>query len=467
MEPVSLAQIATSTRGTLVGTCDPDLTVTGITIDSRTVQENELFCAIPGESHDGHQFIAEAEFRGAGCCLVQRGISSQGEGPRIEVDNTRQALLDLAAWYRLQRDAMVIGVTGSVGKTTTREMVHSALSEGYEGIRSEKNYNNELGLPLTLLNLSRRHEYVVLEMGARRLGDIRLLAEIAQPEIGIITAIAPAHLETFGSLKGVLQAKGELFEALPKSGLAILAGDDELTRTLAQRAACKVILVGQGSHNQIKATQIEVGLEQLRFKVGSVKYEVPVTGRHYLTSALAAIAVAKEIGLANDAIQRGLRSFVPVDGRCQIEYLGSWTLINDTYNSSPASMIAACQMLAELPFGRKRIMVTGDMLELGDESPQFHYHIGEQVAHSQIDCLIAFGPQADDIVSGALGAGLTPDRIATCRELDALLTVLDCWLEHDSAVLVKGSRGMRMERICEWIRQQALVNTPPHWKAVA
>ncbi len=426
-----------------------------IVTDSRAVTPGSVFWALCGENQDGHDFVADAEARGAACCVVNRGQPIDSLGPLVEVEHTLQALADFAGWYRLQRDALIVGVTGSVGKTTTREMIYSTLNMGYDGLRSEKNFNNEIGLPLTLLQISRNHEFAVLELGARRIGDIRKLAEIAQPEIGVITAISPCHLETFGSMAGILQGKGELFEALPKSGFAVLAGDDELTRSLAKRAACKVILVGQGSHNQIRATNVEMNLNRLKFKVGGTNYEVPVTGRHYLVSALAAIAVGREIGLETEAIVRGLKSFVPVDSRCEVEQLGDLTLINDTYNASPASMQAACQLLADWKTGQRRVLVAGDMLELGSESDAYHQHVGTYAAQARIDCVVAFGPHADRIAAGAIEAGFPRHGIATCREMDTVFAVLDCWLDADSTVLVKGSRGMKMERVVDWVRQRS------------
>lgn len=455
MESVSLAQLLDATRGHPVRMTDGEFAFCELTTDSRTVTPGCVFWALVGENQDGHQFVQDAEARGAACCVVNRGQEINSNGALIEVDDTLVALADFAGWFRLQRDALVIGVTGSVGKTTTREMIYAVLDTCHNGIRSQKNYNNEIGLPLTLLQLTRGHDFAVLELGARRIGDIRKLAEIAQPEIGVITAITPVHLETFGSIHGILQGKGELLESLPKSGFAVIPGDDELTRTLAKRAACRVTMVGQGPHNQIKATHVEVGVNRLKFKVGNTNYEVPVTGRHYLTSALAAIAVGREIGLETEAIVRGLKSFVPVDGRCEVEQLGPWTLINDTYNASPASMQAACQLLADWQTGHQRILVAGDMFELGESAESYHQQIGLHAAQAKLDYLLALGPQADAVAAGAVAAGFPRHGIATCREIDTLLAVLDCCLDRDATVLVKGSRGMRMERVVDWLRTRA------------
>lgn len=459
MEPVSYFQLISATRGTAHGLPDPDDQFNRVTIDSRQVEPGDVFWAIVGEQHDGHDFIAEAEARGAACCIVNAGQPHAGQGPQIAVGDTLQALADFAGWYRLQRDALVIGVTGSVGKTTTREMIYAALSEEHQGICSEKNYNNEVGLPLTLLRLENEHTFAVLELGARKIGDIRKLVEIAQPEIGVITAIAPCHLETFGSLQGILQAKGELFEALPKSGFAILPGDFEVTRSLKSRAACPVIMVGAQSQNQLKATNVEVGLQKLRFKVGNQQYEIAVTGRHYLGPALCAIAVAREIGMKADDIARGLKSFKPVEGRCHVDVLGPWLVIDDTYNASPAAMQAACELLSDLKPAdwtlSRRILVVGDMLELGPDSATYHREVGMCAAGSGVDFLLAVGQHAGDVVAGALSAGASKYSVAEFRDVESLCAILDCCLEPSSAVLVKGSRGMKMERVIEWIKKRA------------
>lgn len=464
MEPVSFQQLLTATRGNSHRLADPDETFRRVVIDSRQVEPGDVFWAIPGEQHDGHDFIAEAESRGAVCCVVNDGQPHAAQGPVVAVQHTLQALADFAAWYRLQRDALVIGVTGSVGKTTTREMIYAALSADYQGVRSEKNYNNEVGLPLTLLRMENEHAFAVIELGARKIGDVRKLVEIAQPEIGVITAIAPCHLETFGSLEGILQAKGELFEALPKSGFAVLPGDAEVTRNLKKRAACPVILVGSQPQNQLKATNVEVGLNRLRFKVGNQQFEVPVTGRHYLAPALCAIAVAKEIGMKMDDISRGLKTFTPVEGRCQVEVLGSWLMIDDTYNASPASMHAACELLSDLKPAEwtlsRRILVVGDMLELGTDAAEYHREVGAAAAAGGVDFLLAVGDHAEEVIAGALAAGASKHRLGVFRDMEPLCAILACCLESEAAVLVKGSRGMRMERVVEWLRNQAADEAP-------
>jgi UDP-N-acetylmuramoyl-tripeptide--D-alanyl-D-alanine ligase len=283
---------------------------------------------------------------------------------------------------------------------------------------------------------------------------MRELAEFASPEVGVVTAVGLAHFEKFGGEQQIVQAKGELVEALPASGFAVLAGDDPRVRGMAGRAKCRTLFVGEGPDNNVRATDIEAVPDRLGFRVDGQRFEVPVTGRHHLTAALSAIAVAREAGLPADLIAEGLRTFAPVAGRCRVERIGPWTVIDDTYNASPDSMRAACEVLRTWTGTGRKILVAGDMLELGKWTVASHVELGRTVAHAGIDCLLAYGDQAGHVVRGARTAGMDGHRLAECESFEALLTVLDCWLEPETVVLVKGSRGMRMERVIEWLRER-------------
>jgi len=425
-----------------------------VSVDSRTLQAGDLFWALRGTKHDGHDYVADAVRRGAVACVVERTRAPQLTGPLVIVDDTLHALADFARWHRHQREALIIGVTGSVGKTTTREMIHTVLSVRHRGFRSQRNFNNEIGLPLSLLELGAADEFGVFEMGAARIGDIRQLCEIACPEIGVITRIGKAHLQTFGSLEAVYQGKGELLDALPVRGFAVVGGDDQLLRARAAAAACPVIFVGENPGNQVRATDIDFRPGSLRFAVDRRTYELPVPARHYLTSALCALAVAREIGMEPGAIAEGFSRFIGQPGRCMVEQTGTCTIIDDTYNANPLSMQAACLCLRDWPGQGHKLLIVGDMLELGSETQKSHQELGACVAATSVDRLLAFGENAGDVSQGALHAGMQPHLVANCRELDSLLTVLDCWLEPGDVVLVKGSRGMRMERVVQWLKQR-------------
>lgn len=453
MEPVLFTDLISVTRGDARGLSGAAPAVRRISIDSRTLQQGDLYWALSGKNHDGHDFVDAARRRGAIACVVARSWAGKADGNLVAVDDTLAALADFARWYRLQRETMVIGVTGSVGKTTTREMIHAVLSARHAGKQSQQNYNNEVGLPLSLLDLGNDDEFGVLEMGASRIGDIEQLCGIACPEVGVLTRIGPAHLESFGSLDNIYQAKGELLEALPAGGFAVVPGDDERMRHMARRAKCPVIHVGESSGNTIRARNVNFTPERLQFQIDQCVYELAVPARHFLTAALCAVGVAKEIGMEESAIAEGLRKFAAAPGRCRVEQIGNWTLIDDTYNASPLSMQAACLCLRDWPAAGNRLLVAGDMLELGHDSARCHEELGACIAETRIDRLLAFGGHADHVAQGALRAGMKSHTIADCHDLDSLLTVLDCWLAPGDVILVKGSRGMRMERVIQWLRQ--------------
>lgn len=474
MEPVQLSDLINATRGIPTGREETAQAIRRISIDSRQVQEGDLFWALEGQRHNGHDYVETAFRKGAIGCVVNRqevgriGDSAK-DGIVVRVDDTLHALQNFAHWYRMQRETMVIGVTGSVGKTTTREMIYSVLSASHCGTRSQRNFNNEVGLPLSLLDLRSEHEFGVIEMGAAHVGDIRALCEIACPEAGVITRIGPAHLESFGSLDNIYQGKGELLESIPAHGFAVVSGDDEHMREMARRATCSVVLVGETAGNHLRATEVDFQPGRLRFTADRKKYELAVPARHYLTSALCALGVAREIGMDAGSIAEGFRKFAGAPGRCNVEQVGPWTVIDDTYNASPLSMQAACLCLRDWPAHGNRLLIAGDMLELGTETGRCHEELGACAAGTRIDRLLAFGEQADRVAGGALRAGMAPHTIADCHDLDALLTVLDCWLAPGDVILVKGSRGMRMERIVSWLKQQGAgqAQSPMMSRAVA
>lgn len=467
MHSVSLHSLATAIRGEIVGSAGGDTTFTRVEIDSRCVRPGDVFWALRGEHHDGHSFLVEARHHGAGLAVVQRDRLAQAQEvwktgsahglvpPLIVVDDTLAALADFARWYRSQQEGLVVGVTGSFGKTTTREMIHAVLSAAHPGVRSLKNFNNHIGLPLSLLELDQRHEFAVLEMGASAVGEIAMLAEIAKPEVGVITGIGLAHVAGFGSPERIVLGKGELLEALPPSGFAILPGDDPITRGMASRARCPVLFVGEAENNDVRATHVRVANQRLTFAVDRAEYEVPVTGRHFLRASLTALAIAREFGLSSTQIAAGFENFQAVSGRCQVHSIGPWTVIDDTYNANPASMRAACETLRDWHGANKRLLIVGDMLELGAHAEQAHAEVGRTAAEARIDGLLVFGQHAEHVIRGALDGGLHPSRLAQCDHLEILLTVLDCVLEPSDVLLVKGSRGMRMERAIGWLREKA------------
>ncbi|WP_437206023.1 UDP-N-acetylmuramoyl-tripeptide--D-alanyl-D-alanine ligase [Planctomicrobium sp. SH664] len=447
MQPISFHELIAATGGIPVGIDRLDETVGRVEIDSRRVRPGDLFFAMTGKKQDGHKYVKAAFSAGAVAAVVDAAKANKVQGPRIEVENTLEALWKLSNWYRRQFETLVIGITGSVGKTTTRRMIASVLSGRFPGSESPHNYNNEFGVPLSLLQIEPQHEFAVIEMGASKTGDIETLAAIAQPEVGALTAIAPAHLDEFGSLDNIVRTKAELIEALPESGFAVLNGDDKHLVQMSLKAACPVILVGEREHNHLRATDVVARNESLEFNVGSTRFVVPVSGRQNLTAALIAIAIGRQIDLNDLQIAEGLQTFTPAPGRSQLLRIGSWTVIDDTYNASPASMSAACQTLKGWQTTGKRIFVAGDMLTLGDWTQDFHRLLGEELYRSKFDRMIAVGSQAAVVAGSARKLGMDAGCLGACRDHDLALMLLDCWLEPGDVVLVKGSRDMKMEAV--------------------
>lgn len=463
MHPLPLNTLLSAVGGEAIGFGRGQVMIERITTDSRSVAPGDLFWALRGERLDGHDFIDQALRSGAAGAVVTRAWREQHRRTAsrcIVVDDTLQALWNLAAWHRSRTDALVVGVTGSVGKTTTRQMLHGVLAAKHRGVQSPYNFNNRFGVPLSLLELSPEDEFAVLEAGASHVGEIGQLAQLMQPEVGVITAIAPAHLEGFGSLEDICRAKGELLEALPSTGFAVLNGDDPLVRRLGRRASCRVILVGESIHNDLVASRVRVNDRRLRFRVGDAEFQVPAVGRHHLTAALLSLAVAREIDLSDAEIAAGLRDFQPAPGRCQKLAIGPWTVIDDTYNANPGSVLAACAALRDWESGRQKILVLGDMLELGPHARTFHEQIGEVAAELQFDRVIAVGSQAAAVAGTAKQHGMDAGCLGACGDLDTALLLLDLWLEPGDVVLVKGSRGMRMERVIDHLQARGAAASP-------
>jgi UDP-N-acetylmuramoyl-tripeptide--D-alanyl-D-alanine ligase len=462
----SLNQIATATGGTIVraeGVADRPLR---IVTDSREASSDTIFWALHGTAHDGHEFVETAVANGAAACLVSSTWSTDKEqnnlGPVVEVADTLQALSNLASWNRQRWPVRVVGITGSFGKTTTREMVHAVLSQKFKTLRSPKNFNNQFGVPLTLLQLGSHHDIAVVELGASACGEIRRLAQIAQPDTGIITGTGFAHAAQFGGHRAVIRAKGELAEAIPGRGLLLLCGDEESAETHANRAVCRVVRVGTGTAtgadkeaiNDMIATEVVQSEDKLRVTIGDAVFEVTASGRHFARSVLFAVAVARDLGMTNDEIQLGLNNFESVAGRCEIRHLPNCTVIDDCYNSSPEAMQAAIAVLAGRDTSGKRILVTGDMLLLGEHASKCHRDIGVTAAASGIDHIFAVGRFANDVVAGAVEAGFDTERATAHVKLEQLLKQLSAVLSDGDVILVKGSRATHMERVVDWLETQ-------------
>jgi UDP-N-acetylmuramoyl-tripeptide--D-alanyl-D-alanine ligase len=426
-----------------------------VVTDSRQVQRSDVFWGLAGTRFDGANFAEQAYDRGAAGAVVGSRYVQPAPGCwSLEVPDAHEALVRLACWNRQRMSGTVVAVTGSVGKTTTRQMIHTVLGSRLSGSTSPRNFNNHVGLPLSMLGMEPEHDYCVLELGASAAGEIGKLAALCQPSIGVLTRVGDAHLGTFGSVEAVAEAKAELLAALPPDGWAVLAGDDAQLRRVASGAKSKIVWCGRSLDNDLVATNVESRQGQLSFTLDGMPMCVNVWGRHHLIGALSAVAVGRIFGLNDREIARALAEFEPPPMRCQITRVAGATIIDDTYNASPVAMRAALELLRDFDAPGRRIVVCGDMRELGDASEELHRSLGDQVVTlCGADLLVACGDFAEDVVAGARAAGMPRARSMACRELDEFLARGDVSLRAGDVVLVKGSRAMAMERLVQSLQE--------------
>jgi len=437
---MALSTIAVWTGGRLLA---GDAKVTGVAIDTRKLKPGDLFVAIKGERADGHDYLAEAIECGAVAAMVTRRVDS--ELPQVLVNDAELALGDLASAVRAQRDVRVVGITGSNGKTTVKTLVAAILSRHGRTHVSSGNYNNELGLPLSLLAMPADTEYAVFEMGAGKPGDIAYLAAIARPDIGLVTLIAPAHLERMGSIEGVAETKGALYQALPVDGIAIINADDAFASFFGGLAATRQVLrFGLDHPADIGADIVEQRVDGSRFVLstpqGDAEVNLPLPGRHNIGNALAAAAVALALHVPLDTIVAGLEQAAGVSGRLRREVAaGGWTVIDDSYNANPSSMAAAIDTL--LLADGERWLVLGDMAELGADARALHAGIGALARERGVERLFAVGPLgAATVAAFGVGAEHFNDK-------PALIAALQEHLHRGVTCLVKGSRSAGMEQV--------------------
>lgn len=432
--------------------------VARINTDSRRIERGDCFLALPGERFDGHDFVSEAARQGAAAVVVQAGrVPTLPEACAVlVVDNTRCALGQIAARYRRDFELPVVAVGGSNGKTTTKELLASVLQQKWVTLRSEASFNNEVGVPLTLLNLERRHQVAVLEAGTNHPGELAPLVRMIQPRWGVVTSLGREHLEFFGGLKGVVEEEGWLAELLPPDGRLWVNGDSPGMDELTRRARATVARVGFGSQNDWQATLMGMDETGIRFAVRSPRaefageYRVGLLGRHQVTNALLAVAVSAELGLSRAEVERGLREGKPARMRMQLWKAGGVSVLDDAYNANADSMLAALQTLADLAGGGRKIAVLGEMNELGAASEAAHREVGQRVAALGIARLFAVGRMAPVLGAAARMAGL--EAVGEFESVAAAGEAVRGFLQPGDWVLIKASRAARLERISEVLR---------------
>ena len=440
--------------------------IRGAAVDSRVIVPGQLFVALPGERTDGHRFLADAAVAGAAALVVSRPVPNEvldalGDVTVLAVPDGLTALGAIAAGWRTRFDPLVVGVTGSIAKTSTKEAIAAVLATTFRTLRNEGNQNNEIGLPLTLLRLGPDHRAAVLEMGMYAGGEIADLARMARPKIGVVTAVHGVHLSRMGSLAAIERAKGELVEALPSDGVAVLNQDDRRVRRMADRTAARVLTYGLSGDADVSADEVvSAGFEGMRFTLNlpgrggrrvRQAARTPGLGKLSVHNALAGAAVGHAAGIEPVVIVHALAAGWSAAHRGQVSKVGRITIIDDAYNASPPSVTAALDMLAGLP-GR-RIAVLGEMYELGKGAVSGHREVGTAAA-ATVDLLVVVGAGAAGIAAGARGAGLDPSRILEARDREAALDLLRSRLRDGDVVLVKASRGVELDALVEGLRAE-------------
>jgi UDP-N-acetylmuramoyl-tripeptide--D-alanyl-D-alanine ligase len=461
MSKWSTEEVESATGGTLVMGAR-DVMFSSISIDTRTLQDGALFFAIKGPNQDGHRFILEALSKGALGAVIQKEFEFPGTFPAdrvfLRVADTHEALKYLAMSVRQRWKGTLVAVTGSMGKTTTKEFAAQVMQSGFEVYRTPGNYNNLFGIPLALFGLNPDHDFGIFEMGMSAPGEIAEMCRIANPAIGIITNVAPVHLAFFDSLEKIAHAKEELAEALPASGTLIYNEDDPLVRAIAARFAGRKISFGQAVSADIRADAIEIlSLDKTRFQLtcGGItqQIEVPFGGAHYVMNALPAVALGSLYGIALEQIAASLGKLQTVAMRGQIlRFKEGFTVIDDSYNSSPRALMQMIEVLSGTPSFTRRILVAGEMLELGSASDRLHFECGAYAAARGLDIAIGIQGAAREIVRSAVKSGMPESQAHFFPEAGAAADFVKGFLRSGDLMLVKGSRGVHAEKIVQSLR---------------
>lgn len=456
MKNMTLGNIADACGGIYHGTeAAKEKTIAEITTDSRKAGKDSLFVAIKGERVDAHKFIPAVFEQGALCVISEQELEAPA-GAYIQVDSSLQAIKDIAEFYRKQLDIKVVGITGSVGKTSTKEMIASVLSEKYRVLKTLGNFNNELGLPLTVFRLREKDEIAVLEMGISHFGEMHRLSKIARPNICVITNIGQCHLEFLSDRDGVLKAKTEIFDYLAPAGTIVLNGDDDKLATLQEVKGIQPVFFGIDSDRMISATQIHsLGLKGIACRIctgqGDFDVTIPIPGYHMVYNALAGTAVGLSLGMTTEEIKRGIEKLESLSGRFHIIETDNYTVVDDCYNANPVSMKASLKVLGDA-LGRK-VAILGDMGELGENEQQLHEEVGVAAGQQGIQLLICVGALSEGMAKAAKETNPQMEVIHK-QTLEKAIDSLQQCLKQGDTILVKASHFMHFEKIVEVLTKQ-------------
>lgn len=440
---MQLSQVSAAVNGQLLG---EDVFLKGAAIDSRADCTGQLFVALDGDRFDGHDFVDQAENNGAVASLIEKHVASQL--PQVLVQDSHQALQDLAAWWRAQFVIPVIGITGSVGKTSVKEMLACIFAELGKGLVTHGNLNNEIGVPLTLMRLEKDDAYAIIEMGMNHAGEISRLTHISKPTVALINNAAAAHLEGLGTIEAVAHAKGEIFEGLSEDGVAVINNDDQFASLwLDLVGKRKVVTFGLGSADVTATYKLGADGLQMCVEIANESFylALPLIGKHNVRNVLAAVAVAVAANIPSDTIVNGLTKYRPIQGRLNVIKTNGFTLIDDTYNANPASMRAAIETLAQFA---DSTLILGDMGELGEASVQQHMQLGKIAEDLGINRVYACGEYAEQVVKHFSGTSKS-----FAKQDDLLAYLSEVHFGQGAAVLVKGSRFTKMENVIEFLQQ--------------
>lgn len=457
MEPRSLKYLAEACGGELRNG-SPQRLATNICTDSRKAGPGDLFFALSGERFDAHNFLTDVAKTGVIAVVAERKkIPADFITTVIAVDNTREALGNLAARYRQDFDLPIIAVGGSNGKTTTKELLASVLRQKFKTLWSEASFNNDIGVPVTLLKLNSEHEVAVLEVGTNHPGELAPLLHLIRPGVGVITNIGREHLEFFGDVAGVAKEEGNLADILPAKGTLFVNGDSEWMEPIIQRSHAKVVRVGLTNKNDCHASNVRFDESGVTFLVKTPRedlcgeYRIKLLGRHQVLNALLALSVASELGLSRAEIQRGLAECEPAKMRLQLWTTNGIRILDDSYNANADSMLAALETLRDLPCNGRRVAVLGDMAELGEQSIPSHVEVGQRAAEFQVDHLFTVGKMARATADAARKAGLR--NVVEFPDAQSAGEALKAFLLPNDLVLLKASRSTGIERVGEWLKK--------------
>lgn len=460
MKPLPLSQIAEWTRG-MVAFEQAGVEVRRVTTDSRTLQPGDLFVALKGVIHDGHDHVAEAAAKGAVAAMVCNSFDATGTTiALVQVEDTLDGLQDLAREYRRSLNARVLGITGSSGKTSAKEFAASVLSRRFATHKTEGNLNNHIGVPLTLLAAEPHHEWIVVEMGMNHAGEIHRLCDIAQPDAGLITNVGWAHIEFFKDQGGIAHEKGSLVRFLNAEGLAVLNGDDTFLRGMAGSLRAKTVLAGQDPSCAYRFHDARWTGEQMEFTVSTPQGEALMTlgvpGWHMVQNAMLAVALGLELGLGMDEVKAGLAEARLPKSRVALAPFHDGWLLDDSYNANPDSMLASFRTIGLMPGTGRKVALLGAMGELGSFSEVLHQFVGRAAHEESMDILFAIGEPGRAMISAARQAGMTADSARWFESAEALFEAYQQQALSGDRIVIKGSRSQRMERIAEWLKKGAL-----------